>query len=683
MIDAFRVAVTISMASNAVQVLQAMSSHIFHTHVSAKALESQLTKVGFALGGVGAIWGATKIVSGLYSATKQAGVLNDELMKMKTSGPDYASRIKGIEKDSWKYALQVGVPVEHAVKTFGEVSTQLKDVLTDQSTRDIIMPRILNLQRALAENNAHYGVAGTDSEISFVHLLKAADMKGITKIDANGKEVIDIDKFNATIEMFFKMVTASKGLIKEQDLSTLMKYGSTSLKNVDLNAMPDYLESMVLMGASRLGVAMSAITKQFKAGTMSKGTMQNWDKQGITKEGRDWTADKKTGRITFTPEGNKRMYLDELNTEGGQASWFPKRFLPMLEATMTKDKDGRVQDSQVSDAIAVLFSTNTGQRLAMEMFTAQVQMLTTAMNVRNQLNSQDSQNIFKGEGMRTATETLENAWKNLKTAFGESGVSTVVKGINELANCINRITAELVAHPEYSEIALKIGLATAALLAVGGVSMIVSVMVTGLAMSILTMGNAIKLIGMFFSPLALLGMAVFIVFTYFKDAISEFLGLPITTWTEDIGNFGKNLGFIWMGIKYVAEVAWEWSCDRLGEIFQKIKDFVSLIPDFLGNVGEAAKHPGNAASYLGGKMAELGEGAKTGFGLFGNSATDVPLAPKQETTIQVNSNINIDGKKVGQAVTTHQTNMANRPSNGSSAGNLGAVPMYPNNGFTP
>jgi hypothetical protein len=60
--DVYKVAVSLAMTSNGPQVLQALSSQIFHVHTKVQQLQGTLNKVQLAIGGAFAVAGGVTIL---------------------------------------------------------------------------------------------------------------------------------------------------------------------------------------------------------------------------------------------------------------------------------------------------------------------------------------------------------------------------------------------------------------------------------------------------------------------------------------------------------------------------------------------------------------------------------------------------------------------------------------------
>ncbi len=603
------------MSSNGTQVIGVLLRDMAKVEASAVSIR---TKLGLVGGAIAALGGAA-VLKGLWSIIEASKDLNKELERTKQLGGEFASTIDAQRAAAFRTTNAV------PTSTASENVRLIREMGTTLGHPEPAIEMVPEASKA-AFVISHF--TGESQEQIIKNLTRVADLRGqIYTMGADGKEHVDPKKLTAEINAAANALILGGGFIKSNDLLMLTRQGGAAAKNQTPEAFyAAGVEAAIAMGAAKTGTAETGLFQQFIGGTMTKKVAEHLTEAGLLRP-QDWTSGR-SGGVVVAPQAAKRfepMMKDPVawltTGEGGAA----------IKAYATKNAIEPLM------AIFQLFGRQTVQRLVSEV-TSNAPQFARAREIYGGIPSVDKQYAeLQAHDLDTNITAVAAAWKTFMQALGDAGVPTAIGILHSLTDGIQFLTAAVNAHPTIAADLLAFA---------GGLAAI-----TALSGSILVVTTAL---GPFAAGIRLVVGAL---------SAAE-VATAATGATALAGGIGAVTAAIISAVSAIAgplAIVMGW--------YQITKDLPPLQPPKPGGFRE--QHGGDVPGMV----------PQDGF-----DASGRPIARPQSyhlpagggpRMIQVHTDVNIDGRKVGRIVSEHQADMASRPTRGPNGFDPTLTPSHP------
>lgn len=422
------------------------------------------------------------------------------------------------------------------------------------------------------------------------------------------------------LDLAQRLYTGSGGAIGFNDLENMAKTGGAAFKGLSDEGIMTLASIMQEQGGSRTGTAVMSMYQNLIAGRTTKKTMAALQSAGLVELGQVLSGNI-NGKPSYSTQITSVKDEELLRTNPG--GWLMKYGVEAAK------KSGAKTDSEVIAFINNLLSNRTGSNLAATFTTQQYEVMRDLNLVKNAKGAQGTIDLYKG----TAAGGIDNfnaKMTDLKIALGQGVLPVLIKVVNGITWLVNGLTNLSNTYPR-----LTTGLMTSfgvlsALVATGGVVMLAKAAfgALGIAMSFAPVGGAAGLLK---------------------------IGGAVLTLGKGIAGFAAS---IMTNPTVLALLAAAGIGYGVGTGIKKGMDWAT------------AKATGRKGETLGGWLADLVHGDDVENAVRG-------VAPRKGQTVQVNAQINLDGRKVGEAVTRHQAAAAKAPATGGTRFDPTRTPMIP------
>jgi hypothetical protein len=348
-IEAYRVAVRISLVENVTRGLSMMARHFRTTDAEAKVLERRMQAISkLALGG-GLLAGAGMFGLGLFKGPIDEASKYQRLMaQLKAQGVgDYQLA----QADKFARAQNImGASTADALRMVSETNS----VLRDMNESIAVTPRLLKMRLGM---NAVMGEGkGEISQTQFMAALKTAELRGALVDPVTQK--FSAARFNQTLDFMTRAYTASGGLVKPTDYLAMIKTGGIAAKNLsDQSFYFGLMHMMQESGGTRVGTSLMSGFQNMYMGRTTQQVAEQMAKDGLLDRSKLHYG--KTGHITKLDPGS----IDQAELfRTNQFEYMNRVLIPRLKA------QGIADGPTMEIALGKLFSNRTASNLWTTMY---------------------------------------------------------------------------------------------------------------------------------------------------------------------------------------------------------------------------------------------------------------------------------------------------------------------------
>jgi hypothetical protein len=391
------------------------------------------------------------------------------------------------------------------------------------------------------------------------------------------------------------------------------------------------------MGGSKYGTASMGLYQQIVGGTMTKKVAEHLTEAGfMTRD--EWTSGK-SGGVVVSPKvaaRNEELMTDPVAwLETGKGHDFITRFAAQNNETALM-------------AIMQLFGRQTTQRLVTDVTTNKPQYDRARAMYPEIADGQKGYAELQANDFETNTTALSASFKTFMEALGDAGIPTAIGILHSLTDGIHFFTDVVVAHPTIATILMDFAGGLAAITALSGTILVVTTALGPFAAGIRLVVGALS---------------------------AAEVATAATGATALAGGIGAIASAIVAAVSLIAAplaIVAGW--------YELTKNLPPL----------QAPKPGGFREQHGGDVP--GMVPQDGFGVDGRPVSPPtkgedagPIRrqsyhlPADQTPrmIQVHTDVNIDGRKVGRIVSEHQADMASRPTRGPNGFDPTLTPSHP------
>lgn len=625
-IEAYKVAVKVSLIDGVTRGLQLMSRHFKQTDADAKNLEARLKSIG-----------KLAAVGGALTGAGFAGL----------------SLFKGPIEEAMKYERALG-----SLRQMGLGDSQIADARKFAEATTIIGTSINDRIRIFADAQGSFRQSGMSGERATAAARTMAPVlaryevaTGMLGDDKRGAAEQAMRSLNKTVEIMggindpkraaaiadgvFKAAMSSGRMVDERQLKQFVAYGSSATNQLNLSTIFGGLEPIIgELGGSQTGVGLRT------AYGRTNGMMALMPRR--------LQAEMK--RLGMTDASGKQQTDGLARLQATDAIGYAKEMMKRYAGA------GITSRTDIERENSIIFGTN-GAKVYNKIM-SQMPVLLESISAYNRAQTPNGVVTDPRNKALIATQNLEKREADLKLQIGRTILPYYVRGLELAAAALGRVNTFITANPVLTKIAV-VGFAAVSVLAiVGGSLALLSAGFQGL-MLIRGLVPIIRAVGIGFR--ILMGAL-----PYLGQGLRVLLGAmgPVGWAIAAIAAVGLLVWNNWKEIK----AAFFTICKDIYNGFYKL--FHGDILGALGSFGHAFLLTFQTIinTIIAGvnRINPLFQIPKTSFAgpANGDSAA---VRPRTGQPVQVHTAISIDGKRVAQAVTTHQAKAAGRPNTGGSS----------------
>mgnify|MGYP000318318923 CR=1 FL=1 len=636
-IEAYKIAVKVSLVENVTRGLQMMARHFKSTDADAKALEARLKSIGkmAAIGGImtGAGLGGLALFKGPLEEAKKYEILLGRLQQFGMGDVAMRDAQKFVEaqhimgasqRDMLRYFIEAqGVFRESGAKTVPEQLSAAKMAAP-------MMARMTFASRGLDERSREA------TETKTMDMLRFVEQAGGLRSPRRFGELLDAG---------FRAVQSSGGNVDFTQYRQFMaRGGSSALSLSNLSLFAD-LEPIIgeMKGSTAGNALMTAFNRMNGIVRVPNQIAHELVKNGLW-DGSKIIWNNQGGIKQFT--GNPMVNAQQFGSD--PVDYYRNQVLPMY-ARMGIDPQQRVIEN------AKIFGRTGGA-----MFNLIDKQLPTILRSREAFNrSRGIDQSYRAAGGRASGKEfdLEKREADLKLKIGQVILPYYVKGLEMALAVMNRLNAFITANPTFTKIA------------VGGFALVSVAAVVGGSLTLLTAGlRGLLLIRNLVPAFRAVGVGLSIL----RGGLGY---LPML-----FRYVVAALGPVGLAIAAIATVGWlvynNWK-EINSALFANFKDIGDAVRKlFNGDIMGAIGLFGRALlrsfqTVLNTVIAGLNSMTGLGIAKFTFADPEQPagskfVAPAADKVFQATNNVYLDGYRIAMAVTKHQAKEAARPNAGST-----------------
>nr|CCA82201.1 putative phage-related membrane protein [blood disease bacterium R229] len=637
------------MVENVTAGLASLSRHFIATNKSAEELQTRLTSIGkMALLGGGALAAGGFGLKLLHGPLEEANKYQVEMAKLQAQG---VGDVALAQADKYAKAQKImGASATDTLKMLAESQSVLRDFEHAKDVTPLLLRMKFGIESVMAQGG-HGSGHGEKAQRMFMDALKVAELRGALNDPITGK--FSEERFHKTLDLMTKAYTASGGLVKPSEYLNMIKTGGVSAKGLSDNSFFfGMMHMMQEMGGNRVGTSLMSGYQNWVMGRTTQQVAEEMAKSGMIDPSQVKYG--KTGHITKVLPGalqNAQMFREN------PFEYLEKVVLPQARAKGVQD------GQQMTDYLDKLYSNRTWGNLLNTMYRERAN-IHKHMAAGGQAAGIDELAKIGAGGLPGKEIDYEAKLANLKLVLGEKILPLAVYGLEKLISALDHLTAFAREWPTLTKV-LVVGFAALSGLAVvaGGVLLFASAF------------RALAVIWQF----TRLGVV-------FRGLMSG-VGFGLRIAGQAVLFLGRALlmnpiGLIVTGIAVAAFLLWKnWDSikPKLLELWESIKTgFHTFIHMYLSGWQSLFNFLIDGINKLLPKAMELNrlsfadDYAKANLPQKGGSPY---VVPNKGQTVQVNTVLNMDGRQVATAVTTHQAREANRPGMGAPTFDPTRAPM--------
>ena len=614
MFEAYSIGVKIKLINHASAGLIAMSGAFRRTEKDAAALERRMLSIQKTALKGGLLLGAGGVGLGMVAhMVKPASEYAHQLQLMNAAGMKHLEIVKAT---SAAWGANRAVPTSTTMQNLESIR-ELRMVFGDTGHAIEYMPTVQKMQGVLGN------LLGKNAGDEAYTIAKALEMKGAVK---------DPALFKMQADMMTKAIIAAGGKVGGNDFLSAFKYGRSAPTGWNdefaYTILPTLIQEMKTRGGSGGGAggpgnALMSMYSAVVGGTIPQKSLKVWERLGLLDPSKIvWT---KTHSAKGVEPGG---IVGSTMFQANPFQWTQEVLTPALL------KAGYKTPEQQKEALQYLFPNRTAGFVATQMveqpwkFHRDQGLIKGAMGI----NAYDS--LLKTDPMM-AEQALAAQWKSLQAKLAFTVLPQLIAGFNKLTGILTTISEWATKNPGKVKALMWafVGLSTA--MAIGGTVLLVSAAFRALGLSLLfssiggtggiaKVAGGIKMLAT--STLALQGAAV---------TAAAGIGYLIGTLIYDhaLANNAGGRG-----------------------------------------IGAGIAH---TLAFFGNKEAQEAVDRMNGRGPVNHSGDFNRARMYAANPGMVHTTINIDGRKVAEAITPHQAKAASRPQSGTSGfdGSMSPIPV--------
>lgn len=653
---AYSVAIKLSLANLASQGLKAFAAQLLQTHGAVAGLQSKLnalklTAVGYGLDRVGmGMFGALeKTVDASKEYTRQLSLMNAAGMTQKDIAESVAA--------AWSTSRSVvTTSAAENLKAIRELRTVFgKDQMGEAYG---ILPTVQRTKGILE------ALTGKEQENVAFDMVKAIELRTPGLMSAQAMQ--------RNADLMAKSLMGMGGTLNVSDYHMALKQAKTAAFGLSDQFVFDYFPTLMQEVKGKAGGAQSAGTalmtgyRAIVQGVVKKSSIPTWLEMGLIKP--DDIVRNATGQYQIKPGGIKDAQLFQENPY----AYANQVLAPAIASYGAKHHLNREQ------VISTLFGDRNAQWLVNTLIAKAPQFERDRKLIESGGSSLDTYQRLLKTNPQLAEQALHSQYQNILAIIGYQILPVLVPYMVKFANALDGLGQWMQRNPGMLK-AVVIGFGALAL----GLTVLGKVLMTAGIIKFLGLGPAIaSAFGVLLGPVGLvIGALVLVGFAAYE------------VW-KHWNYIGPKLQAAWEWIKTTAVAFANWIGARLSGLWEGIKTSASAFVDWMKGKWEwlthlvhhdeapaAAPADGTPPAWLPNRRPSSWLHQLSGSTAAGTQTRSF-AQPSGTQTINLTSQVNLDGRKVAESVTKHQIKALSAPQTGIS-GFDGVAALAPAGGVGP
>ncbi len=422
MSDIYRIAVRLTMESNAPAFLASLAQQLLHVHANVRDLEGgllRLNRVKLAIGGGLAIAGGVAMLDVLKKMTDQAKELSHELASvgnMRMGALAGASLMGRADETARRTTTQVPGSTESGnVRLFGESYSMF-----GEDGAAAINARLARFGQAIGGSTGDYHGA----EEGLYAMLRSGDLMG--KLVNEQTHKVDPDKLTGYLDTASKMIAATHGKVNTGTFLAMAQQGGPALSTMSEEGLMSMAMVAQGMGGFRAGTAMSSLKQQMVGGTMGKAQAQALESMGLI-NGFSF----KDKKVRLSDHDRDTPFVKAMGTDMLAAA-------KILQDTLKAHGKDDIQKQ--TDENYQLFGRQTTQRIISDLLRNLPQMMAERTRIEGAegVNGQTTNRNDNDYG--TVEHNMQSAYTNMMQAIAGPNSVAAIDVMKQITSGLNYMT---------------------------------------------------------------------------------------------------------------------------------------------------------------------------------------------------------------------------------------------------
>lgn len=675
--NGFTTAINIIMTSNAAGVLGMISRGLLGINAQSANAQRSLNSLGGRLAVGGAILAAAGIGLGkaLLSTVDEGNRYIALQNQMALKGWDRVTAARA-EAAAMKTSNDIlTVSRTQALQAYLDMRAAM---FSDADTERFLKP-VMKMRSLIQAGKAARGETVTDAQANGMafEVVRAAEFAGLTAPE-------NLGRMERVMVGWTKAMTAFNYQVGPDDFYAALKYtrGAANTLNDDflVNVLPTLISDLKNKGggASQAGTAIKWFNKLAVQGRADHKSLEALEAWGLLNP--DAIIRNRMGSLKGIRAGG--LMGSEIAAES-PFDWVQRVYLPQLVRKGVNIND----EKALSRVNAEIFGANSIQKMMMDMLTlpenrARIERdrKMTAMTNMDSMTADAAYRRLIRSDPNLARKAVGQQWDNVKTNIGVAIAPAVTDMLAGFAEALNKVAKFAAEHPTATKWLVGIAIGLAAILAIVGVLAAIAGVIALLGVTI--GGVAIGWIALVIAGI-IAAVTALVTLVPWKKVWKFLVDLGRGIWNGIVG-IGKA---VWNAIKSILlwrvrmELAfakwligvWNGFLTHAGSFFAKLKNWFTGLLKRLGDwiVGQRGPDTPEARRQSQERFIRGGD-----WGAAKNGVSFTPYRAANDRPLVVQTSVNLDGRKVGDAVSYAMARDASRQPTGPSGYNFaeGYVP---------
>jgi hypothetical protein len=628
MFEAYSIGVRISLINHASAGLAALSRAFIKTEGDAAKLEARIKgiKTGFLTGGL-LVGAGVGLASMFEPAIKSAVRYEQQLNKLRGLNLGIA-KTAALTRQADSIASNVkGTSRTDAMRMVTETQSITGNA---QHTMELV-PLLAKMRYGIETYMAGGGKGGGHggaAESQFRDVIKVMELRGLMRNFSQ-------DNAKVMTDLFTKTFIASGGQVKPSDFLAMLKTGGVAGKTVNNDFMFALGHMMQESGGHRTGTALMSSYQNLVAARTTQQVAEYLQSMGMLNPGAVHYG--KTGHMTKLSPG---ALLDFQKLQDNPLNYLNTVILPKLAAHGVNVNDQK----QVLPALNRMLSNRTASNFFSQMYMDR-QVLGNYMVQAKNAKGVDALYAQGSKSTQGNVIDLTAKYDSLMTNLGQVALPIVNAALTLLIPAVKGLSDWMLANKGATK-----------LLVIGFIGLAGALMFSG---TIILLTSAFRALGLALMFGKLGGFAGIIKTASAMGTLGKALMFSQVGGIKGIMAAGKSLGFVATGLGLLMQAAAVFAAAYAGwKIGGLIYNKAIAGTSYGDAIGGTAT---NFMAAIGNKDAQA-----TVARMKSNQSREAMIGPRGRNAGMVHTTVNIDGRKVAEAVTPHQTKAATRAQTGTS-----------------
>jgi len=447
MFTAYKIGISLSLATNAASILGLMSQGLRKTNDDAKALHKSLGLIGTAMAA-----GGFAGMSVLNKMLKPAEEYQSQLVRMNMAGMQQKDIAEGVA-DAWKLA---GQNLSTTATGNLKMLLDLRNITGDMAEARHFLPVMAQMQTVLAASKE--GAVSSHAHDLAFSAMKALDIRG----------AVDPARMDAQADLMTRVIIGTQGRVTPEAFQSVFNYARQAKFSMSDDFAYKILPTLMLENASKsgggggsrgVGPQMAALYRFTNQGFVNRKALPLLSELGWLGEG---------GALNTTGRGTVVGPLKDADLAASNSfEWAKKRF-DGIDAYLARHKMAATE----GNVLQLINEATRGNQLAGsilgEYYVKRKQFERDQKLFENVQSPKEAYRNAMSNDPATARRALSAQWENFETSLMHNIAPLVVPALMSLSKGLNELGMWARQHPDLTKnLVLGFG-ALAAAMAIGG-----------------------------------------------------------------------------------------------------------------------------------------------------------------------------------------------------------------------